>query len=60
MSTKQPIISNAFTIKPDNSKWIRQQEILNKRKKAGQIRAKNTDGNALNLKFTKYKDSNND
>ena len=60
MSTKQIPAPNAFTIKPDTSDWVKSQKLLMKKKKAGEIRAKNTDGNALNLKFTKYKDSNND
>lgn len=54
----QPL--NAFTTKPDTSEWVKKQELTQKKKKGGIARAKNTDGDALTLKFGKTKKVNND
>lgn len=55
MNTKQNPVPNAFTKKPDTSGWVKSQELTMKKKKGGIARAKNTNGDALKLKFGKLK-----
>lgn len=60
MITKQTPTLNVFTKKPDTSDWVKSQELTMKKKKGGIARAKNTNGDALKLKFGKLKKANDD